>query len=659
MLSKRLSLNILSPKAALGAAPLSPKATSPRGKDRLRLTKTPLPSDENQRSPPVTPDATDDVIHEIQATLTSLLQRMDTIKPAKLRSIKLGGELRGLLGKADDEFGAHEGTFRKHVHNDGLQIQLQNFVASLHGLSPVLDSIQKTTFLVNAFVKRNVEFAFQEISSYYASIFTELSLAVAHASGSAAEAAVLAALRAKPTEPPTSDDATAPEVQYQTGQQFYFGHGRATNHHQAFVHYKLAAAQGHMEAMVCLAQMYRDGRVVESDHEAATQWCTRAASLGSVEATFALGDLLVCAGRSLQAHKSGLRCKRRVFLPTWRDAKRRMHWRWCDSRKLPTKAIETHSTLPVPHATSQVARFTVNLGHLYEIGAVGAVQWQLAKEAYLKASDQGHSKAQEALGRLYYYGHGVEMDKTQAGHYFQLATQSDPSLPDAWYLLGLMYANGDEVPADQPRAKRCFIKAAMLQHIDAPIELAAMLLTSEKAPVSDEVATEALKWLVFVEPPTARAQYLLGTLFEHNAFLNVPSALRYYTAAARAGHGVAAQRAAQLYYSGQKGADVRSEKRLAFEMYLIAARTSHDAESMNALGLMYEDGEGVAVDMTMAADCFRQAADRQSAHGHFNYACLLRAGRGVEKDVDAAKHHFEQALALGYAQARQFLSTTK
>ncbi|KDO17773.1 hypothetical protein SPRG_16473 [Saprolegnia parasitica CBS 223.65] len=270
--------------------------------------------------------------------------------------------------------------------------------------------------------------------------------------------------------------------------------------------------------MVCLAQMYRDGRVVESDHEAATQWCTRAASLGSVEATFALGDLLVQKAR-LVSHVA---------------------------RRQETYALAMVRLTQAADQGHRDAQYAA--GHLYEIGAVGAVQWQLAKDSYLKASDQGHSKAQEALGRLYYHGHGVEMDKTQAGHYFQLATQ---------------------------------------------------------------------------------------------------------------GHGVAAQRAAQLYYSGHKGADVRSEKRLAFEMYLIAARTSHDAESMNALGLMYEDGEGVAVDMTMAADCFRQAADRQSAHGHFNYACLLRAGRGVEKDVEAAKHHFEQALALGYAQARQFLSTTK
>ncbi|EQC36647.1 hypothetical protein, variant [Saprolegnia diclina VS20] len=457
-------------------------------------------------------------------------------------------------------------------------------------------------------------------------MFTELSLAVAHASGSAAEAAVLATLRA---EPQTPDDEPSPEVQYQMGQQLFLGHGRAANQHQAFVHYKLAAVQGHMEAMVCLAQMYRDGRVVESDHEAAMQWCTRAASLGSIEATFALGDLLVQKARLL-THVA---------------------------RRQETYALAMVRLTQAADQGHREAQYAV--AHLYEIGAVGAVQWQLAKEAYVKASDQGHSKAQEALGRLHYHGHGVEMDKTRAAHYLQMATQSDPSLPDAWYLLGVIYANGDEVPVDKPRAKRCFVKAAMLEHMDAPTELAAMLLTSERAPVADDVATEALKWLVFVEPPTARAQYLLGTLFEHDAFLNIPTALRYYTAAARAGHGVAAQRAAQLYYSGHKGGELRSEKRLAFEMYFIAARTSHDAESINALGLMYEDGEGVGVDMAMAADCFRQAADRQSAHGHFNYACLLRAGRGVEKDMDAAKHHFEQALALGYAQARQFLSTTK
>ncbi|OQR91163.1 hypothetical protein THRCLA_09086 [Thraustotheca clavata] len=620
-LPKRLSLNLLSPKAS---SPDKAQST----KERLRLIP-PAATEGNQLSPE-SPSAEDDVsavIHDILATLTRLIHRLDGIKQSKLRSIKLGGELRGLLGKAEDEFGAHQDSFHKHAHVDGLQIQLQNFLASLHGLEPVIDSIQKTKFLVNTFVKRNVEFAFQEINSYYNSIFTELSLAVAHASGSAAEAAILASMKST-IEPQSSEEKSNAEMLFQTGQQYFFGHGRAQNYHQAFIYYKQAAEEGNIESMVCLAQFYRDGKVVEIDTEAAIEWSTRAAVLGSVEGMYALGELLM---RKAKLQPQGIRQQETFALAMVRL----------------TQAGEQG------HREAQYSA-----GYLYQVGALGQVDLTLAKEWYLKASNQHHHKAQEALGCMCYEGIAMPLDKAQAAHYFQLATQGDLSLSDAWYYLGLIYSKGEEVPVDKIRAKRCFQKAAQLQHNAAQIELATMLLASENTQPDSNSTAEALKWLLQVDPPTPTAQYLLGTLFESNEFLHIPTAIKYYTLAAREGHGEAAHRAAKLYYSGYKSCDVLRNKRLAFEMFHIAASVLKDKDDMNALGLMYEDGEGCMIDLEMAAQCFREAADRNSVHGHFNLACLLRSGRGVAKDIAAAKKHFEKAMELGHTQAQQYLQTT-
>ena len=49
------------------------------------------------------------------------------------------GELRGLLGKAEDELKAHADTFKKHEASAGLNIQLQNFQATLFALVPIVD----------------------------------------------------------------------------------------------------------------------------------------------------------------------------------------------------------------------------------------------------------------------------------------------------------------------------------------------------------------------------------------------------------------------------------------------------------------------------------------------------------------------------------------
>jgi TPR repeat protein len=73
---------------------------------------------------------------------------------------------------------------------------------------------------------------------------------------------------------------------------------------------------------------------------------------------------------------------------------------------------------------------------------------------------------------------------------------------------------------------------------------------------------------------------------------------------------------------------------------------------------MCEEGEGGDLDLKQAALCYRAAVARGHAHAHFNLGHLLARGRGVRRDPDAARAHFEQAAALGYTLAHQFLSPT-
>lgn len=135
------------------------------------------------------------------------------------------GELRGLLGKAQDEFAAYEAEFVEHASNEGVSVALQNFSASLAQVSAIAERLRAAKFLLNRTFKREVLFAFQEINSYYTSLFMELSMAVARRSG------IELPLPAPVTPPPPPEPA---EIPAPTGDeicleahQYFFGHGVA------------------------------------------------------------------------------------------------------------------------------------------------------------------------------------------------------------------------------------------------------------------------------------------------------------------------------------------------------------------------------------------------------------------------------------------------
>lgn len=156
---------------------------------------------ETPESPAATPDETDGeqdpsspsgandgetgrgFVDEVRRTLDQLVVQLDGVDPKKLLAIRLGAELRGLLGKAQDEFGAYEDVFVEHAALVGISIALQNFAASLTQVFDIIARLQTAKFLLNKTFKRDVTFAFQEINAYYTSLFMELSMAVARRSG--------------------------------------------------------------------------------------------------------------------------------------------------------------------------------------------------------------------------------------------------------------------------------------------------------------------------------------------------------------------------------------------------------------------------------------------------------------------------------------------
>ncbi|RLN72126.1 hypothetical protein BBJ28_00015987 [Nothophytophthora sp. Chile5] len=237
-------------------------------------------------------------VDDVRETLQKLVLQLDSVDARKLLSVRLGGELRGLLGKAQDEFAAYEVEFVEHASNDGVSVALQNFSASLAQVSPIAERLRTAKFLLNKTFKREVLFAFQEINSYYTSLFMELSMAIARRSG------IELPLPAPAPPPPEPASPSCDELCLEAHQHF-FGHGVAKDlgralelyTRQGAVWYAKAAEQGHTQAEASLGRLYLVGTQMEQDIAKAIHFLQRAAAkaadAGSSVAMTRLANLLL------------------------------------------------------------------------------------------------------------------------------------------------------------------------------------------------------------------------------------------------------------------------------------------------------------------------------------------------------------------------------
>lgn len=99
------------------------------------------------------------------------------------------------------------------------------------------------------------------------------------------------------------------------------------------------------------------------------------------------------------------------------------------------------------------------------------------------------------------------------------------------------------------------------------------------------------------------------------------------------------------------GAGVERDQAEGLAWFKRAANADH-LMAINMVGRCYENGWGVAPDDTVAAYWFRLAADRGLGWGKYNYAHMLRGGRGgVAQDPAAALALYQQAAQAGHVKS--------
>ena len=227
---------------------------------------------------------------------------------------------------------------------------------------------------------------------------------------------------------------------------------------------------------------------------------------------------------------------------------------------------------------------------LHTEGRLVAGDDQLAVTLFQKAADQGLPEAAYMLGVMYASGRGVAQDQAQAVAWCRRAAGQGHA--EAQFTLGLMCAKGDGMPRDGWQAVSWCRKAAALGHSEAQYTLAVMYARGDGV-VQD--AAQSVKW---------------------------------YRQAAEQGHAKAQFDLAEAYAAGD---GVDRDDGLAAVWYRRAAEQGHDAAQL-ALGRFFVDGRGVPQDQVQAVGWFERAAARGNADAQSELDVLTPA----RDDVPAA-----------------------
>ena len=178
---------------------------------------------------------------------------------------------------------------------------------------------------------------------------------------------------------------------------------------------------------------------------------------------------------------------------------------------------------------------------------------ELGAEWFLKSAQQGHTEAQFATGRCYFYGRGVPRDKVVGVEWYRQAALKDHI--QATYALGDCYFVGEGVERDHAKSLEWFSKSAAQGEQGAQFRIARIL---EKGDPSVRDPLQALgEYKKSANGGNAHAEYLVGTYYE-------------------------------------EGKGVPQDIARAIQSYKIAAPKSEDARAK--LAYFYGQGKGVAAD---------------------------------------------------------------
>jgi serine/threonine protein kinase/TPR repeat protein len=284
--------------------------------------------------------------------------------------------------------------------------------------------------------------------------------------------------------------------------------------------------------------------------------------------------------------------------------------------------------------------FQEKLGAAQELSKSG--DWQAALKAYLGLIDRfpERSIAMKRLENLLAGVHSTE-GKPEPAEYAEskadLVRAAEKGVVPAMLMIGQFSRENNP-----PEAMKWFEIAAAKGSAPAMIE-SGLLYSNRREPGDDRKALEF--FLQASNTGDRVGKYLAGECYYYGKGVpvDVPKAVGFLQEAA----GLREPRAMDLL-----GTHYRKVRQFdqARKYYEDAAAEGYTL-SLSNLGVLYMNGEGVQRSPEIAANLFKQGAEKGDANGMFFYAGCLAEGLGLQRDTKGAAEWFRRSARAGNPRA--------
>lgn len=314
------------------------------------------------------------------------------------------------------------------------------------------------------------------------------------------------------------------------------------------------------------------------------------------------------------------------------------------------------------------------VGEMYRYGVGTEKHEKKAFSYYEKAAALGDVDGIVKVGRAWMNGIGVSTDYQKSLYFFEEAAAQDN--PEAMVLIAYQYENGKGVDVNFEKSLEWLARAehscrrrlegelpekdrtyyeSLLQDVDHKrmhCESAACveLVGKEDCPMEQRQKAFSRLSVLAHEMGDWRAQVSMGILYEEGKFVaqDERKALEYYLMAAENGSTGAMNNIGNFYLHG-KGVAKDYDK--AFAWYQKAVELSGNAAAECSLGMCYQYGYGTKIDYERARCFYELSAKQGLGLAYYRMGLLYEQGLGVAKDIQTAKQYFGEALHRGCREA--------
>lgn len=261
-----------------------------------------------------------------------------------------------------------------------------------------------------------------------------------------------------------------------------------------------------------------------------------------------------------------------------------------------------------------------------------------AIESYYKLAQKNYPPALYKLGRVYFFGEGIDVCDHAAFDMFKRA--SELGYVPAHTMLGRCYMEGIGTEKKPRKAYSLFLKGAKAGDLNAMIGVCTCCdfgigRRSDFAAAVPWIKKLAAANISYAVLQLARA-YFLGL---RGLNRDKDKAIELFTKSAELGNAEAKCQLGDMYRHGE---GVKKDLRKSYILLMDAYKNDCD-EALVPLAEAYEMGLGVEKSPTKAAYIYEIAANRNVPAGQKRYADYLYEGKYVEKNIDLAHQYYKEA----------------